>query len=164
MYYELTDAFEVAADIDKTWSFFSTAENLPKITPAWLNFTVTTPGLITIENDTVLDYTIHWMGIPFHWRTRIIDFFPKRQFIDLQIKGPYALWHHQHAFEPSAAGVICRDRVIYKLPGCGVQRIAHALLVRKQLLAIFAHRRKVIAEHLGWVRALQADVIIETLR
>src|SRR5690349_2949966 len=130
MYYELTDRFEVPASIDETWRFFSTADNLPRITPPWLKFTVTTPGPIEIRNDSILDYTIAWKGLPVRWRTRIIDFAPPRQFIDLQIRGPYALWHHQHTFEPKAdgKGVICADRVIYKIPLGPLGRVMHALI------------------------------------
>ena len=163
MYYELTDHFHVATNVEQTWWFFSTPDNLPLITPPWLGFTSVRAG--PIEQDSVLDYTIRWMGIWVKWRTRIIDFSPPRQFIDLQIKGPYALWHHQHTFTPSpdGVGVICTDRVIYSLPVPLVRRAVHALVVRRQLLEIFRLRRRVIGEHLGWVRAVQPDVVIRTL-
>jgi hypothetical protein len=42
MYYELTDHFEVAADIDRCWQFFGSAD-LPLITPPWLNFSIAMP-------------------------------------------------------------------------------------------------------------------------
>jgi len=163
MYQELTDHFEVKSDIDRTWEFFSNAANLPLITPPWLKFTIAMNALPRIEQETVLDYTIRWCGLPIRWQTRIIDFTPKRQFIDLQTKGPYALWHHQHTFEPSDNGVICFDRVFYQLPVPGIRRIVHATIVRKQLTEIFRFRRRVIGEHLGWVRALQDDIRIEPL-
>jgi ligand-binding SRPBCC domain-containing protein len=163
MYYELTDRFEVASSPQAVWSFFSNAANLPLITPPWLNFSVATSNPETIECDALLDYTIKWAGIPLRWRTRMIDWSPRRQFIDLQIKGPYTLWHHQHTFEPTAAGVLCSDRVIYKLPLGIIGRMAHALMVRRQLLKIFRYRRKVIAQKLGWVRAVQEDVEITPL-
>ena len=163
MYYELTDCFEVPADQQTTWRFFSTAENLPKITPPWLGFIVRASNPITIQNDTILDYTVKAMGMPVHWRTRIIDFSPPRQFIDLQINGPYALWHHQHTFEPSAGGVICSDRVIYKIPAGPIGRLLHTVLIRQQLIEIFNYRRKIIGELLGPLRALQQDVQIRTL-
>lgn len=161
--YELTDHFEVSADLDRTWDFFSNAANLPLITPPWLKFTIAMPSLPQIQQDTILDYTIRWAGLPIHWKTRIIDFTPKRQFIDLQIRGPYILWHHQHTFEPSPAGVVCFDRVIYQLPLPGFRRLVHAAIVRKQLLEIFRFRREVIGKQLGWVRALQDDVKIAAL-
>jgi ligand-binding SRPBCC domain-containing protein len=179
MYYELTDQFEVAADMDRCWQFFASAENLPLITPPWLKFSIAMPTpLPPINQDAVLDYTIRWMGFPVKWRTKIIDWSPPRQFIDLQIRGPYALWHHQHRFEPidpaggggsgggadGAAGVRCFDRVIYQLPVPLVRRVVHAAVVGKQLIEIFRYRRKIIGEHLGLLRAIQEDVEIRPLR
>ncbi|MBC8107301.1 MAG: SRPBCC family protein [Anaerolineae bacterium] len=164
MYYELTDRFEVPSSLEQTWAFFSDATNLPRITPPWLNFSVSTNSATEIKLDSILDYTIRWKGLPIHWRTRIIDYSPPRQFIDLQIRGPYALWHHQHTFESDATGgVICADRVIYKIPLGPIGRMMHALTVRNQLLDIFRFRRRVIGESLSGLRALQDDVRIQVL-
>lgn len=163
MHYELTDRFVVRSTPEETWAFFSQAKNLPDITPPWLNFTVTTPGSLEITQDSVIDYTIRWLGIPVKWRTLIIDWSPLRQFIDLQIRGPYALWHHQHTFTPVADGVECADRVIYRLPASFLGGVMHAAIVRKQLTQIFQYRRRIIGERLGWVRAVQPDVRIGRL-
>ena len=163
MYHQLTDRFIVAADLQTTWRFFSSAENLPRITPPWLSFRIDTPAPVHIEADSLLDYTIRWLGLPIRWRTKIIDWSPPRQFIDLQVKGPYALWHHQHTFAQTDGGTECSDRVIYQLPVPGVRRIVHAVAVKKQLLGIFSFRREVIARELGWVRAVQQDVLIAGL-
>ena len=163
MYYELTDHFIVRADVDATWRFFSDARNLPRITPPWLDFTVDTPGDVTLGQDALIEYTIRWLGVGLKWKTRIIDWTPPRQFIDLQIKGPYALWHHQHTYAPSDEGTVCTDRVIYKLPGWLIGRATHAAVVRKQLLEIFRYRRDFTGRELGWVRGMQQDVGIRPL-
>lgn len=161
MYYQLTDHFVTSASPEAAWQFFSQARNLPLITPPWLNFTILTPEPIEIRQDSLLDYTIRWMGLPVRWRTRIIDWSPPRQFIDLQVRGPYVLWHHQHTFMPAAdGGTECRDRVIYKLPAPGINRLVHATLVKRQLLDIFQYRREAIARELAPVRALQPEVRI----
>lgn len=163
MFYELTDHFIVAAPADKTWTFFGQPENLPTITPPWLRFQMASRDGTPIGPDTLLDYTIRWAGVPIRWRTRIIDWTPPRQFIDLQIRGPYTLWHHQHTFEPTPDGVECRDRVIYKLPASVFGRVVHAVAVRRQLLEIFGYRREVIGRELGWVRGLQPAIRIRPL-
>ena len=163
MDYELTDHFEVSADVDRCWAFFATADNLPLITPPWLNFRIVGGGGVALSDGTLLDYTIRWMGIPVKWRTKIVDWAPPRQFIDLQIRGPYALWLHQHTFAPTPTGGTCRDRVIYRLPVPGLRRVVHRAIVRRQLLEIFRFRRKVIGENLGGFRAVQPDVEIRAL-
>ena len=163
MYYELTDCFIVPSDASTTWDFFSKAENLPKITPPSMGFTVKTPAPVAIGQDAVIDYTIRWAGIPIRWRTRIIDWSPPNGFIDLQIRGPYTLWHHQHTFKSVDGGTECRDRVIYKLPGSFVGRIMHAATVKRQLMGIFQFRREVIGRELGGFTALQPDVAVRKL-
>jgi hypothetical protein len=163
VYYELSDRFEVKTNLAETWSFFSTAENLPLITPPQLRFTVTTPRPIRIQRDTILDYVVRPFSFPLKWKTRIIDWSPPRQFIDLQIKGPYALWHHQHRFSDSPGGTLCEDRVIYRLPFGPLGRLFHPVTVLRQLLDIFRFLRRVIAEKLGWVRAVQKDMKIAVL-
>lgn len=163
MHYELTDQFIVATDAEQTWRFFSDAENLPAITPPWLKFTVRTPTPIVLQHDSLIDYTIRVMGLPVRWRTQIIDWTPPRQFIDLQIRGPYALWRHQHLFAPVEQGTHCSDRVIYRVPTPVLGRLMHALFVRRQLLEIFRYRREVIGQRLGWVKAVQPDVEIRRI-
>lgn len=152
MYYQLTDRFIVPAGLDRTWAFFADAGNLPRITPPWLKFRVDTPGPIKLQLDSLIDYTIRWMGVPIHWRTRIIQWQPPTQFIDLQIRGPYRLWHHHHTFQKVNEGTECSDRVIYSLPFPPLDRMAHALCVRKQLMGIFQFRRQIIGQELGWLR------------
>lgn len=137
------------------------AENLPRITPPWLKFTLV--NCPKIQLNTQLDYTIRWMGLPIKWRTLIIDWTPPHRFIDLQIRGPYTLWHHEHTFAPTDKGVLCTDRVIYKLPFPLIRRVVHPLIVKRQLIEIFRFRRKVIAQNLGWVGADQDDATIRPL-
>ena len=158
MYYQLTDSFVVRSDLQKTWEFFSKAENLPRITPTWMKFEVVTPQPIQIQQDSVLDYRIRWMGIPIGWKTRIIDWSPPRQFIDLQLRGPYSLWHHQHTFSQSEEGTICTDRVLYRVPVPVLGRVMNSLMVKRQLVGIFEFRRRVITQELGWVRSIQDQV------
>lgn len=163
MYFELTDRFSVAADLKETWAFFSTAENLPAITPPWLKFQIVSSPAKGLGQDAVLDYRIRWSAVPVRWRTRIIDWSPPHQFIDLQLRGPYTLWHHQHRFADLGGRTECRDRVIYKLPFGPLGTATHAVLVRRQLLEIFRFRRKVINQRLGNINALQSDIEIRAI-
>lgn len=163
MIYRLTDRFRVAADIENTWDFFSKAENLPDVTPPALHFKIASPTPIHMGYDASIDYTISFAGIPLKWRTRIVDWTPPRQFIDLQVRGPYAMWHHQHTFEQVEGGVECVDRVLYKVPGGPMGRVMNWLGVQNQLRQIFSFRQKAIAEKLGTVREIE-PVQIRPLR
>jgi ligand-binding SRPBCC domain-containing protein len=163
LYYELTDHFIITADIQNTWTFFSRAENLTRITPPWMHFRILTPGPLDLQQDSLIDYSIRLHGLPMRWRTRIIDWTPPHQFIDLQLRGPYTLWHHQHTFRACDEGTACTDRVIYKLPAGPIGPVVHAIQIRRMLTEIFRYRRTVIRKDLGWVRGVQEDVEIRRL-
>ncbi len=162
--YQLTDHFTVHTSLENCWAFFSDAANLPKITPPAMKFTIVTPSPIVIQADSILDYKVHVMlGIPVKWKTSIIDWSPMRQFIDLQLKGPYTLWHHQHTFKEVEGGVECRDRVTYKMPFGPIGRLTHALMVKRQLLEVFRFRRTAIEKLVGRITPLQEDVQIRVV-
>jgi len=160
MFYQLNDSFIVKSDLPTTWKFFSMAENLPRITPSWLKFTLLTPAPIEIKQDTVLDYKIKSNGLPLRWRSLIVAWEPMKMFIDTQARGPYASWVHRHTFEQTPEGVLCGDQVTYKLPGGPIGRVVNSLMVKRQLTEIFRYRRKMITQELGWVRAVQDDVTV----
>ena len=65
----------------------------------------------------LIEYRLKLHGVPVRWRTQIESFDPPHAFTDVQLSGPYRLWHHTHVFEPDGrGGTIMRDRVLYALP------------------------------------------------
>lgn len=129
----------------EVFPFFASPENLAAITPRWLGFTILTPAPIEMKVGTVIDYAIHWLGIPVRWKTLITTYEPGRRFVDEQIAGPYALWHHTHTFEDAGGGTTMTDRVVYALPFGPLGDLAHSLMVRRQLEEIFDYRAAVLA-------------------
>jgi ligand-binding SRPBCC domain-containing protein len=130
----------------EVFPFFQSAENLARITPAWLGFRILTPLPIEMKVGTLIDYTIRIGGVPVRWRTLITSYDPPRLFVDEQLKGPYSLWHHTHAFRDVEGGTEMIDAVRYILPGGILGRIAHLLLVRRQIKAIFDYRGSAIEQ------------------
>jgi len=127
------------------FAFFADAHNLELITPPTLHFRILTPGPIELRAGARIDYRLSLLGVPFRWRTLIEACEPGRRFVDVQLEGPYRRWRHTHAFEDVPGGTLMHDRVEYQLPLGPLGAVAHALLVRRQLRAIFDHRRAVIA-------------------
>lgn len=147
--YTLRCELLVEQSVADTFRFFEDPYNLARITPAWLNFQVTSPGRVEIRKGAEIDYTIRWLALPLRWKTLIQAYNPPFLFVDEQAKGPYTLWRHHHAFHPTVNGTIVTDRVDYALPFGLVGRLAHWLLVRWQLLAIFRYRQRALAKLLG---------------
>ena len=119
------------------FSYFADAHNLQAITPSWLKFEILTPAPIVLRKGTLIDYRIRLHGLPLRWRTEIAEWDPPRRFVDVQLSGPYKLWHHTHSFEETAEGTLCRDRVRYRARG---GPLVHWLFVRRDLARIFAYR------------------------
>jgi len=130
----------------EVFAFFADAANLERLTPPTLKFSIRTPLPIAMRPGAEIDYRLSLFGIPFRWRTVIEAFEPESHFVDIQASGPYAVWRHHHEFVEAADGTLVRDRVEYELPLGPLGRLAHALLVRRQLDHIFDYRRQVIQQ------------------
>jgi ligand-binding SRPBCC domain-containing protein len=133
----------------EVFAFFADAHNLERITPGFLRFRIVTPAPIAMHAGTRIDYRLSLFGVPFGWRTLIERYEPGRRFVDVQLAGPYRRWHHLHEFEDAPGGTRMLDRVEYELPLGPLGDLAHALVVRRQLRAIFDHRRRAIDALLG---------------
>lgn len=130
----------------EVFSFFADAANLERITPPWLSFHILTPGPIEMREGTLIDYRLSVRGIPLRWRTRIELWQPPEGFVDVQLRGPYRLWHHTHEFEERDGGTLCRDRVRYAVPGGW---LVDRLLVRRDVERIFRHRTAELRRRFG---------------
>lgn len=136
--------------IDQAFAFYGDAHNLERITPPLLGFEVTTPGPIEMGVGTLIEYRLRLHRVPVNWRTRIEAWEPPRRFVDVQVRGPYALWEHTHEFESDGPGAtIIHDRVRYSIPFGPLGELANRLLVRRDLKQIFDYRREAVARELG---------------
>jgi ligand-binding SRPBCC domain-containing protein len=130
----------------KLFPFFADARNLERLTPPSLRFEILTPGEIRMEAGATIDYRLRVSGFPVRWRTVIELWEPPFRFVDVQTKGPYALWRHTHTFDETPQGTMMRDRVEYALPFGPLGAVAHRLFVARQLERIFSFRARVVAE------------------
>jgi hypothetical protein len=74
------------------------------------------------------------------WTTEIRRWDPPFRFIDVQLRGPYRLWHHTHRFEAHDGGTRMTDVVRYRLPFGLLGVAVHALKVRRDVEQIFDYR------------------------
>ncbi len=129
--------------------FFADAHNLEAITPPLLGFRVVTPAPIELRTGALIEYRLRLRGLPLGWLTQIEDWVPGARFVDVQLAGPYRLWHHTHEFTADGSGgTLMRDTVRYALPFWPRGEVAHALGVRRDLAAIFDYRRRAVAERI----------------
>ncbi len=149
-YHTLRREQRLAQSPEEVFEFFGDAGNLEAITPASLSFRIVTPRPIAMGTGTLIEYRLQMRGLPLMWLTRIDEWTPARRFVDVQLAGPYALWHHTHEFEPMADGsTLMRDTVRYALPYGLLGEIAHAAFVRRELATIFEYRHAEVARRFG---------------
>lgn len=144
--HQLEQEQRVSAPLDEVFAFFGRPENLARITPGWLGFRILTPSPVAMREGAIIDYEVKLGPVPTRWRSMITTFDPPHRFVDEQLDGPYSFWHHTHEFEASGDETIIRDRILYLMPFGPLGRLARALVVRRQLEAIFTHRQKVIED------------------
>jgi ligand-binding SRPBCC domain-containing protein len=130
----------VSGDLARVFAFFCDPRNLEALTPPWLGFRVVAASDARVRLGTRIRYRLRLHGVPLGWESRIAEFVPEERFADEQLRGPYARWYHRHLFRAVPGGVEVTDRVEYRLPFGPLGGLAHALVVRRQLRAIFEHR------------------------
>lgn len=145
---ELYFSQKLPIPLDEAWAFFSNPANLKEITPAHMDFVVTSkhhgdkmyPGQI-------IRYIIRpILGVPIKWCTEITHVVDKQYFVDEQRFGPYSFWHHQHHFSAVGDGVLMEDILHYKVPFGFLGNWVSALFVKNEVDKIFEYRRKILSE------------------
>jgi ligand-binding SRPBCC domain-containing protein len=131
---------------DEVFPFFADAQNLGRITPPFLHFKILSQQPARMGPGTLIKYRIRVRGLPVRWLTRIEQWEPTRRFVDLQLSGPYRLWHHTHDFEPDSGGTMMRDTVRYAMRAGAIGEAVHERIVRRDLDRIFDYRIEQIAE------------------
>ncbi len=144
--YVLERRQKIPADLGRVFAFFKDPYNLEAITPPWLRFHVVEASDSTVRAGTTIRYVLRWHMTTMRWESVIAEFRENERFADEMRRGPYKRWYHTHVFVGNGAGVEMRDRVEYELPFGPLGRLVHALVVRRQLEAIFDYRENRIAE------------------
>ena len=126
---------------EEVFGFFADAHNLEALTPPLLRFRLVTPAPIAMGQGALIRYRLRVHRVPVSWLTQITEWDPPHGFVDEQIKGPYALWHHTHTFEATRdGGTLMRDVVRYRVGFGALGRLADRLVVRRDVEAIFDFR------------------------
>ena len=98
---------------------------------------------------TLIEYRLCLHRVPLRWISRIERWEPGRAFEDVQVRGPYRLWHHRHEFRAAGRGTLVQDHVRYALPLGPLGELAHAAFVERDLARIFAFRYAAVKELLA---------------
>lgn len=146
MMHQLKRSQQLKCDIDTAWKFFSSPNNLSRITPSSLKFRVVDNFKeSSIYEGMLINYKVSpFLGLQMNWQTLISQIDNQKSFTDFQQKGPYKFWNHFHEFIANDHGVLMKDTVDYELPFGIIGKIANSLFIRKKLKQIFDYRYQVL--------------------
>ena len=138
----------VARPRAEVFDFFSRPENLGRITPPAMRFAMVSTDT-EMRAGLRLAYTLRPLPlVRSRWLSAITRYDPPNRFVDVQERGPYARWEHNHTFADEMAGesrvTRVTDSVVYELPFGPLGDLVNTLVVRPRLAAIFAYRRQAI--------------------
>ncbi|MBL7935237.1 MAG: SRPBCC family protein [Bacteroidia bacterium] len=152
-FYSIKSTQHLPISLEEAWDFFSSPNNLAKITPPDMGFIITSDkkdGEKMYAGQIITYILKPMLGIPVKWMTEITHVKEGEYFIDEQRFGPYKLWHHRHSFKKIATGVEMHDEVNYALPFGILGTMAHNLFIRKRIEYIFEYRTKVLEQQFPW--------------
>jgi ligand-binding SRPBCC domain-containing protein len=141
---------------EEVFPFFAEARNLEAITPDWLGFEVVTPGPVGMGAGTLIQYRLKLHGIGVDWLTSIQAWEPPVRFVDVQVRGPYRLWHHTHEFRAQGDNTVMTDHVRYAIGWGFAGEVAARAFVHRDVAAIFEHRAQAVPALLARRDGLEA--------
>lgn len=126
------------------WDFHGDPAMLERLTPPEKDLRIAErPEALGRGARVVLE--VRQFGFPLRWVSTLEEWEPPVRFVDVQEKGPFASWRHEHVF---ADGLLV-DRVTYEVPLARLGgRLVDRLLVRPDLERMFVHRHRVTREAL----------------
>ncbi len=148
--YTLHKKLKLPITLDQAWNFLSNPKNLKTITPDSMNFQMVSVVDRPLYTGQIIQYTVTpLLGIKAKWVSEITHIEEKKYFVDVQMFGPYALWHHKHFIKEVEGGVEMEDIIDYKVPLGILGQLVHPILVKPKLEEIFSYRQNKLIELFG---------------
>jgi len=130
----------ISAPIERVFHFHDDTRNLLRITPPSIKVSIETMGKPGLGYEVVLK--VRQFGIfTMRWKVRITEYVPPALMSDEQVSGPFAYWKQTRRLREVDGGTELTDIVEYRPPFGVLGRIANALVIRQQVLEMFAYRQ-----------------------
>jgi ligand-binding SRPBCC domain-containing protein len=151
--YTLHKRQKLPISLDKAWEFLSNPKNLKVITPDYMSFNIVSNIDRPLYTGQIIQYIVTpLLGIKTQWVSEITHIEEKKYFVDEQMYGPYALWHHKHFVKEIPGGVELEDIIDYKVPLGWLGQVVHPFLVKPKLEEIFNYRQEKLLELFGEIK------------
>jgi len=123
---------KIARPINEVFAFYNTPENLRLVTPS-------TSGveLERLPKDlrpgAIFGYRLRGWPLELRWEALVSEYRPPERFINVQSRGRFLQWSHEHHFAPEGTSTRVKELLKYRMPKGLVSSVAHRLYVREKL-------------------------------
>lgn len=146
----------LGASARRVFAWHQSPEALRELIPPWEPVSVETPppnlrdGAVAVLRVGVWPLRLRWVAEHRGFRD---DGDAGGEFTDVQVRGPFAYWHHRHIVQPAETADACvlEDRVTYALPLGVLADVAAGWFVRRKLARMFRFRHEATARAVGAV-------------
>ena len=162
--YQLHSKQAIPISPQEAWDFLSSPVNLKVITPDHMGFNILSGADRPMFPGQIIQYKVSpFPGYTTKWISEITHVKEGKYFVDEQLFGPYALWHHKHFINEIDGGVEMEDIIDYKIPFGILGQLAHPIIVKKQLKQIFKYREEKLQELFGTVEGRPNELILKSI-
>ena len=150
--YRLDASQTLSTDLETAWQFFCDPHNLAVITPPEMSFQITGDPPDSVHAGLIITYRLSplpLLPLTVSWATEIAQVEAPHFFSDVQVAGPYALWHHEHRFVETPDGIHATDQVHWSLPLDPLSQPMADMVVAPQLRRIFQFRARELTQRFG---------------
>lgn len=95
-----------------------------------------------IQNGGVLSFKLHKGPLRISWLAKHEGYIPGARFVDVQEKGPFASWRHEHMIIPNGSQSVLHDHIRYALPGGWLGNALAGAMTRRKLQRMFRFRHQ----------------------
>jgi ligand-binding SRPBCC domain-containing protein len=103
-----------------------------------------TSGLIELDEE--VTWEGRHFGLLHHHTSRITHFDRPRYFRDEMVRGRFAIFKHDHYFEPEGSGTVMRDVIEFRSPFGVIGRLVDALVLTSYLTKLVSRRNEAVKQ------------------
>ena len=133
----------IAASPERVFEFHELPNALTLLLPPWESARVIQPAKISEVGSQAIVETRVFGPITVRWVAEHTAYDPPHLFEDIQVKGPFRSWRHQHIVEPHPDGALLRDQIDYEPPFGFLGRAFAFRLVERRLKKLFDYRHEI---------------------
>lgn len=148
--YEIHSTQRLPITKQEAWDFLSNPRNLQEIMPQDMEFKILSGADRKMFTGQILQYKVTPLPLfSTKWVTEITHVEELSYFVDIQLSGPYKMWHHKHFIKEIEGGVEVEDLVHYVVPLGWLGQLLHPVIIQPKLNEIFEARAKKMTELFG---------------